>query len=128
MDEMQLNNRWQDGSRKVTLTSVPVFFFMEGDNHIAFIPSLELSGYGKTLHEAQESLNVVLNEFWRYTLNKNTLLVELKRLGWKVKSKTKPITAPKISDLINSNDDLKDIVDNKEYSTTNMQMQMPAFA
>jgi hypothetical protein len=52
----------------------------------------------------------------------------MQRLGWKIKSKKKPMYAPQISDLININDQLKDIVNSKQYSTSNYQVNIPAFA
>ena len=92
------------------------------------MPSFDLTGYGNTALEAYESLRVVLDEFLRYTLNKNTLFIEMQRLGWKIKSKTKPIYAPQMSDMINTNDLLKDIINSKQYTTSNYQVNVPAFA
>lgn len=92
------------------------------------MPSFDLTGYGNTEDEAKESLTVVLDEFLRYTLNKNTLFIEMQRLGWKIKSKKKPMYAPQMSDLINTNEQLKDIVNSKQYTTSNYQVNVPAFA
>ncbi len=102
------------GEKKVGWKSVkinmPVVFFDEDDIFYAYIPSFDLIGYGSSQAEAKESLNVVLDEFLRYTLNKNTFFIELKRLGWKVTGKHKLITAPQLSDLVNTNDQLRDIL------------------
>ena len=36
--------------------------------------------------------------------------------------------APQMSDLINTNDQLKNIVNSKQYSTSSYQVNIPAFA
>lgn len=92
------------------------------------MPSFDLMGYGNTEEEAKKSLTVVLDEFLRYTLNKNTLFIEMQRLGWKIKNKKKPMYAPQMSDLININEQLKDIVNSKQYTTSNYQVNIPSFA
>ena len=120
------------GEKKIGIKSIKVdlqvLFFEEDNIHYAFMPSFDLTGYGNTEEEAKESLTVVLDEFLRYTLNKNTLFIEMQRLGWKIKSKKKPMYAPQMSDLINTNDQLKDIVNSKQYTTSNYQVNVPAFA
>lgn len=112
-------------SEKVDLQ---VLFFEEDNIQYAYMPSFDLTGYGNTAAEAKESLTIVLDEFLRYTLNKNILFLEMQRLGWKIKSKTKPMYAPQMSDLINTNEQLKDIVNSKQYSTSDYQVKIPAFA
>lgn len=120
------------GEKKFGIKSVKVdlqvLFFEEDNIHYAYMPSFDLTGYGNTEEEAKESLTVVLDEFLRYTLNKNTLFIEMQRLGWKIKSKTRPMYAPQMSDLINTNEQLKDIVNSKQYTTSNYQVNVPAFA
>jgi len=120
------------GEKKIGTKSVKVdlqvLFFEEDNIQYAYMPSFDLTGYGNTAAEAKESLTIVLDEFLRYTLNKNTLFLEMQRLGWKIKSKTKPMYAPQMSDLINTNEQLKDIVNSKQYSTSNYQVKIPAFA
>lgn len=113
---------------KFVKVNLQVFFFEEDNIHYVYMPSFDLTGYGKTETAAKESLTVVLDEFLRYTLNKNTFFIEMQRLGWKVKNKNKPMYAPKISDLININDQLKDIVNSKQYTTSSYEVKVPAFA
>jgi hypothetical protein len=115
-------------SGKSVKINVPVILFNEDGIYYAFIPSFDLTGYGRSQDEASESLAVVLDEFLRYTLNKNTFLLELKRLGWKIKSRKKPMVAPQMSDLINTSEQLKEIVNYKKYTTSDLQVNMPAFA
>lgn len=67
---------------------------------IVYCPALDLSGYGKTNEEAEESFKITLEEFFRYTLNKNTLKKELLRLGWVVKDGARTKMTPPDTDPI----------------------------
>ena len=127
MQQANLSGGKKFGNNFITI-SLQVLFFEEENIHYAYMPSFDLTGYGNTEKEAKESLTIVLDEFLRYTLNKNTLFIEMQRLGWKIKSKKKPMYAPQMSDLINTNDQLKDIVNSKQYTTSNYQVNVPAFA
>jgi hypothetical protein len=127
MQKGNLKGEKKFGAKSVKV-DLQVLFFEEESIQYAYMPSFDLTGYGNTEEEAKESLTIVLDEFLRYTLNKNTLFVEMQRLGWKIKSKSKPMYAPQMSDLINTNVQLKDIVNSKQYSTSNYQVNVPAFA
>ena len=127
MQELQLSGEKHFGGKTVKL-NLPVIFFHEENIHYAYIPSFELTGYGLSDDLALESLTVTLDEFLRYTINKNTFLLELKRLGWKIKSKKKPMVAPQMSDLINTSEQLREIVNYKHYTTSDFQVNVPAFA
>ena len=124
MEQAKLSGVKKVGTNKIVI-NLQVFFFQEDDIFFAYMPSLDLTGYGNTPEEAKDSLTVVLDEFLKYTINKNTFLIELKRLGWKIKSKKKPMHAPQMTDLINSNEQLKEIVNSKQYSTSNYPVKVP---
>jgi hypothetical protein len=124
MEQAKLSGVKKVGTNKIVI-NLQVFFFQEDDIFFAYMPSLDLTGYGNTPKEAKDSLTVVLDEFLKYTINKNTFLIELKRLGWKIKSKKKPMHAPQMTDLINSNEQLKEIVNSKQYSTSNYPVKVP---
>jgi hypothetical protein len=113
---------------KIVKINVQVVFFSEDNIHYAYIPSFEITGYGNKDKEALESLGVTFDEFLRYTINKNTFLVELKRLGWKIRSKKKPLIPPQMSDLINTSEQLREIVNHKNYTTSDFLVNVPAFA
>ena len=115
------------GSKNIKV-NVQVIFFKEDKTHFAYIPSFDLTGYGKTDKSAMDSLTVTLDEFLRYTTNKNTLLLELKRLGWKIRSRKKPMVAPQMSDLINTSEQLREIVNYKNFTTSEFPVNVPAFA
>lgn len=127
MQNLKISGDKQIGKNVVKL-DLQVLLFEEENTWFAYMPSLDLTGYGHSEIEAKESLTIVLDEFLRYTLNKNTLFSEMKRLGWQIKSKKKPMRAPEISDLLNTNDQLKEIINYKDYSTSHYQVNVPAFA
>lgn len=94
--------------------------FVEENVTIVYSPALDLSGYGYSQEEAKQSFSEALNEFFRYTSNKNTLDKVLKDLGWAIKgSKNKPkFNPPKDSDLVAINPLYNEIVNNKSYKVT----------
>jgi hypothetical protein len=124
MQRKKLSAEWQGADKNIKF-DVQVLFFQEDKIHFAYIPSYDLTGYGNTSEEALDSLKVMIEEFFRYTTNKNTFFLELKRLGWKIRSKHKRMVAPQMSDLINTNEQLRDIVNHKQFTTSNYQVSMP---
>ena len=127
MQQGNLKGEKQFGTKSVKV-DLQVLIFEEDNIHYAYMPSFDLMGYGNTEENAKESLTVVLDEFLRYTLNKNTLFIEMQRLGWKIRSKQKPMYAPQMSEMINMNEQLKDIVNSKQYTSSNYQVNIPALA
>jgi hypothetical protein len=57
---------------------LPVLYFMEDNLHYAYMPSLDLTGYGNTVEEANESLSIVMEEFLSYTMSKRACLLKCK--------------------------------------------------
>lgn len=127
MQEEKISDEFQFGGKSLTV-NLKVLFFEEDNIHFAFVPSLDLTGYGNTAKEARESLSIVLDEFLRYTLEKGTFFLELQRMGWDVKNKKKPMMPPEMSDLININEQLKDIINHKQFTTSNYPVKLPAIA
>ncbi|MBN9351779.1 MAG: hypothetical protein J0H55_13950 [Chitinophagaceae bacterium] len=127
MENLQLKGEKKFGSTRVKV-NVQVFLFMEDDIWYAYLPALDINGYGNNENEAKESLKIAINEFIRYTLNKKTFFDELKRLGWVIKKSKKSFIAPKISDLINENEELKEIVDSRSYKSDDYQVRVPVLA
>jgi hypothetical protein len=65
MSELKLKGQWQGSGKKVSIDA-QLFFFEEDGINIAYLPSLDLSGYGKNFEEAEASLKHTLNEFRTY--------------------------------------------------------------
>ena len=108
--------------------NVLIVTFIEDSLFYYYAPQLDVYGYGQTETESKESFEITLHEFFRFTLNKGTLQDELKRLGWKLQKKTKAISAPDFTQLLQSSPDLKDIVENRSFTKTQHLIQMPAVA
>jgi hypothetical protein len=127
MKNVQFHGNYKSGKATVDM-NLPVMFFEEADTHIAYIPVLDLSGYGKSEQEAFDSLQVAITEYLTYTINKNTLVEDLRSHGWTIKKKTKPFVAPEITDLINKNEYLHDIVNTKDYKMGRVPVSLPQYA
>jgi hypothetical protein len=68
------------------------FLFQDNDTkqYVAIIPSLDLTGYGKTKRKAEEMLKFSLDQFNEFIMESSLTFAnaELRKLGWK-KSKFK---------------------------------------
>lgn len=104
-----------------------LIFFEEDGRYIVYSPSLDVSGYGNNEAEAKESFEETMDEFLRYTTNKNTLREVLKNLGWNIKKKNS-IKSPALVQMINTNKYLAEIFEEKQYRKENKTIKMPAFA
>jgi hypothetical protein len=127
MQEAKFSGEFKQGGKSLSL-NLKVIFFEEDKIFFSYLPSLDLTGYGNTNAEALESLNIVLDEFLRYSIEKNTFFIELQRLGWNINNKKKLMMPPEMSELININEQLKDIIDHKQFSTSNYPVNLPSFA
>ena len=126
MKQIGIQGKWQEGKNFVT-SNLPVMFFEEDGIQIAYIPVLDISGYGKTEKGAKESLKVSLSEYFSYTVRKNTLIEDLKAHGWTIKKKAKPYIAPELTDLLNRNEYLHNIVNSRPYKMDRMDVNMPQY-
>ena len=104
-----------------------VVLFEDSGSHVAYCPALNIYGYGNSEIEAKDSFEVCLKEFFEYTINKKTLLAELKSLGWNVK-REKKFKAPNFSDLLASNKELRKIMDTKDFRKISEPFVIPAFS
>jgi hypothetical protein len=127
MKEGKLSGNWKNAKNTVSM-DLPVMFFEENKVQIAYIPMLDLSGYGKTEKEAMESLVEALDNYFSYTTNKDTLVQDLKAHGWTIRKKNKPYVAPELTDLITKNEYLHDIVNKRPYKMDRINVTMPQYA
>ena len=97
---------------------------------VIYAPALEIYGYGKTVVEAKKSFETCLEEFVDYTIAKNTLTKELKRLGWKIKGRknNRTFKVPNFSEMLRDNERLIDILNEREVKTfkADIPMAIPA--
>ena len=67
--------------------SLSLISYKDDEAYYWYCPALELTGYGDDEKQAQESFKIVLEEYIRYTTENQTLIADLKSLGWKVTQK-----------------------------------------
>ena len=105
--------------------------FKEKKIFFIYSPALDLSGYGINEKEAKDSFIKTLDEFFRYTTNKNTLFKELKRLGWDIKEgkkKKMKISSPDFFSLlekIKSNKDMKQVFNKNNFEKFEETVKIP---
>ncbi|NJM16399.1 MAG: hypothetical protein HC896_14400 [Bacteroidales bacterium] len=123
-----LNGDWKEGRSSIK-TTLSIIVFEEDENYVMYCPALDLSGYGKDENEAYESFKVVLDEYFRYTTNKDTLKIDLKSLGWHVpKSKQKKASPPSMQHLLSTNDNFCRIFNDHAYKKIDKSFDIPALA
>lgn len=105
--------------------NVDVLEYEEDGMHYVYCPPLDLIGYGTTNQEARDSWEVVLEEYFKYTLNKRTLIKDLENRGWCVRRKNKQFKPPTFSWMLQHNDQLNDVYNNHNFHKTTRPISMP---
>lgn len=123
-----ISGKWVYGKNKIEC-NLPLIIFEEDNNVITFCPALDLSGYGATEAEAKHSFEETLSEYFRYTVNKETLAEDLEKLGWKIRKKLrKEAIPPTMDDLLKNNEDFKRIFNTHDFRKRNTTINIPEFA
>jgi hypothetical protein len=122
--ELGHTSQYTDGHKWVKV-KLSLIEFEEDGLHFIYSPALDLTGYGKTEEEAKTSYNLAMEEFLKYTSNKETLLKELQRLGWTVNTK-KNLAAPSLSSMIQSRSYLEEIFTEKSFRKRDETVAIPA--
>lgn len=111
-------------------SQIIIISFKEDDTYIVYSPQLEITGYGNSEKEAQESFEICLSEFFDYTTKKKTIVEELVHLGWELKKGTekhpKKVNAPTWVDLFRKNPAFSDLMNSKETRTSQRSVAIPA--
>jgi hypothetical protein len=87
-----------------------VLSFREDATHFIYAPALDLTGYGNSETEAQDSFLVTLESFLDIATSQNTLIYELKRLGWKASDDPSVFHAPYFDEMLTQHVYLTEIV------------------
>jgi len=122
-----LKGSYQHGESHVII-NLDIIIFTEGNTLIVYCPALDLSGYGITEKEACESFKTVLSEYFKYTLNKNTLKEDLQKMGWKIKSKFKPMQPPTLQRILRENENFNRIFNSYDFRKTVTKIEIPLVA
>jgi hypothetical protein len=107
---------------------LPLISFFEDNSYITYCPALDISGYGENETEADKSFELVLSEYFKYTVNKKTLVEDLRKMGWTIrKSIDKNPIPPTMSKLLETNEDFNRIFNNNEFRKTSKTINIPSF-
>jgi len=128
MGNYHVNANFKEKSGLVE-TNLNLISFKEDDSHIVYAAALDLSGYGKTEEEAIESFKEALEEFVRYTMAKNTIYIELARLGWNVSGKDKKVAhPPSFETLQEKNPQFQHMIESVPHTVIRQPMRIPQYA
>ena len=61
---------------------IGIVTYLEDNVYIVFSPELDLSGYDTTLEDAHKSFKIVIDEYFKHTIEEGTLIQDLKKHGW----------------------------------------------
>ena len=101
-----------------------LFVFKDENIYNIYCPTLNLVGCGYTENEAHESFNIVLDEYIRYTTEHQTLIADLKQNGWKIKDNGKKLIPPKMSELLQRDNELDKIFNNYDFNKYSIPVKM----
>lgn len=126
MGNLKFTGKFNNSEAHVNV-NVGLLQFEEEGTTIIYSPAFDLSGYGKSSDDAKNSFEEAMDEFFRYTIHKKTLVKELNRLGWKLTSikKQKNIKAPLLADLITKNNYLSEILNDKQFTKFDQTVSIP---
>ena len=129
MAKFQHKSQFQNNNLKID-TKLQLFSFLEDNCIVLYSPALDLCGYGMDEVEAKNSFNIVLEEFFKYITNKNTIILELQKLGWIIKGgKKRPnLSAPDITHMLSTNKELSKIINTKDFKKFEENIAIPQFA
>jgi hypothetical protein len=112
-----------DHNKKIEV-KVDLVEYEEDGIHYVYSPAFDLIGYGKTQQEARESWEIVLAEYFSYTLNKKTLIKDLESRGWNIKTKREYVS-PSFTWMLQNNDQLSDIYNNHNFRKITKPISVP---
>jgi predicted RNase H-like HicB family nuclease len=93
--------------------------------YYVFAPMLEVTGYGKTESEANESFTITLEETLTYMINKKTIFDEFERLGWMVNRKRLKVQAPSLDEVKETNEEVRNIYSIPGLRATQRSVELP---
>lgn len=99
--------------------------FREDNVHIKYCPAFDLSGYGKTEEQANESFRTTISEFFNYFPDKKTLTDIMKDMGWIIELRHSSMLPPRWEDL-KRNANVKFIMSNYSYKVIEESVKIPA--
>jgi hypothetical protein len=102
------------------MNRLDLLFFKEEETFFVYAPALDITGYGLTENEAQNSFVVTLETFLNFTQKHKTLEGELNRLGWTKASNT-AFNPPFLDEMLQKNAYLSEIIRDYDFQKSNFQ-------
>ncbi len=122
MEQLTIFNKKSSEKIKIRLT---LFEFKEDSNFILYSPSLDISGYGKTVAAAKKSFDITIQETISYCYKNNTLSALLTSLGWyKGIGANSIYKSPSLASKINTNEYLQDVLNKHEQVTLKNNVEL----
>ncbi len=81
-------------------TNLPVDFYKEGDQFIAYCPALDISTCGDSFEEAKKNFGELMDAFLSETIKMGTLEEVLAECGWKKTTRPKVGWKPPVRQFI----------------------------
>jgi len=108
---------------EVKAMKLSLISYKDDEAYYSYCPALELIGYGDNEQESQDSFNIVLEEYIRYTTENQTLIADLESLGWKkIGKKLKP---PEIAESLQKNNEFNSIFNNYDFVKRSIPVHIP---
>ena len=123
MDNLECQENFSTGKTTVKM-QLPMVAFVDNRTHYMYCPALDLTGYGHNDGEAKNSFEQTLKLYLDYTVNKQTLVSDLKAHGWRLKNR-KNLVSPPFSDLLKHNKDFESIVDKCNFKKFTHELEIP---
>jgi hypothetical protein len=98
-----------------------LLFFKEEAVFFVYAPALDITGYGLTENEAQNSFVETFETFLDFTQKNKTLEGELNRLGWTKEPATSEFKPPFLDEMLQKNAYLSEIVRDYDFQKSNLQ-------
>lgn len=99
---------------KEVIGNLSIYEFEEDGYQYVYCPGLDITGYGNSLREAKNSLDINFKEFFEFLIKENNLDKELLKLGWKKTDHTFKIAG--IQAMLSSNKQFQELLSNKKYN------------
>ena len=124
IESAKMAGTYKDAERTIVV-DLSIISFEDGGARVCYCPALDVYGYGNDEQEAIDSLGISMEEFFRYSLAKKTLISEMEKLGWTIK-KQKRFTPPNLSHLLKQNKDFNKIFNTRDFHKINAGFAIPA--
>jgi|GEM_PF-2932017 hypothetical protein len=107
--------------------TISLVIFKEDGFYFAYSPALHVYGFDKNKKEAFKIFIKQLDTFIQYSINNNTLIDSLLKMGWKnLGAVKKPkMVMPELNELLEIDPEFKKIHLNKDYSIKTKEVKLP---